>query len=347
MIFQSHTLEVITPCFCGGAEPAQRAEIRPASIRGQLRWWFRVLGGFKALPNQSVEQQEAMIFGSTAGDEGQAGMLTCRVKSTSTSASYPEPAMQSPEGYFLFPLRNIPRHQIPPGQRFELHFMWRGAPHLIEDLTALAIVFGNLGSLGFRSRRAMGALTLQNPKSDLATALARFNFAHQAIQVCKLQGPCNDSSRAISNLANWLKSWRTHGRSQDLRPGNVQGFPPENTGFQYAKNDHDIGYNTAETAQKAAFRPALGLPIIQRNKQGTNQWNERQNASGRFASPVILRPHKDAQGSWQALVIFVNSKKWPESKQVYLKRPHGQEARKVSLDLYNAMKADPNLRPFP
>ncbi len=57
---------------------------------------------------------------------------------------------------------------------------------------------------------------------------------------------------------------------------------------------------------------------------------------------VILRPHKDAQGKWRALVIFVDSKKWPAGKQVFL---NGQP-RSVSLDLYDAMKTDPQLHDF-
>lgn len=61
-------LELITPCFCGGAEPEKQAEIRAPSIRGQLRWWFRTLGGFKSLAPMPVHEQEAMVFGSTAGD---------------------------------------------------------------------------------------------------------------------------------------------------------------------------------------------------------------------------------------------------------------------------------------
>ena len=70
----------------------------------------------------------------------------------------------------------------------------------------------------------------------------------------------------------------------------------------------------------------------------------------RFASPVLLlRPHRDAQGKWHALVIFVDAHKWPNDpmtgkpKQVFL---NGQP-RSVSLDLYETMKADPALRPFP
>ncbi|MBI2924889.1 MAG: type III-B CRISPR module RAMP protein Cmr1, partial [Verrucomicrobia bacterium] len=67
-------LELITPCFCGGATPDKQAEIRAPSIRGQLRWWLRTLGGFQSLAvrGMSVREQENFIFGSTAGGEGRA-----------------------------------------------------------------------------------------------------------------------------------------------------------------------------------------------------------------------------------------------------------------------------------
>ena len=80
-------LELITPCFCGGAEPEKQAEIRATSIRGQLRWWFRTLGGFKSLDPMPVRDQEALIFGSTAGDEGRAGKVILRVCSATCGSS--------------------------------------------------------------------------------------------------------------------------------------------------------------------------------------------------------------------------------------------------------------------
>lgn len=65
----------------------------------------------------------------------------------------------------------------------------------------------------------------------------------------------------------------------------------------------------------------------------------------------FARPHREAEGQWHALVIFVDAHKWPNDpatgrpKQVFL---NGQP-RNVSLDLYDAMKADKPrlLRPFP
>lgn len=54
-------------------------------------------------------------------------------------------------------------------------------------------------------------------------------------------------------------------------------------------------------------------------------------------------PHRDATGNWHALVIFVEAHSWPEGKPVFL---NGQP-RRVLLDLYNQMKQDPRLQPFP
>src|SRR5215470_1516467 len=44
MMPETYNLTFITPCFFAGANQAV-AELRPSAIRGQLRWWFRALGG--------------------------------------------------------------------------------------------------------------------------------------------------------------------------------------------------------------------------------------------------------------------------------------------------------------
>src|SRR5205823_1602619 len=59
-------LSAVTPLFIGGAEPNDRAELRPASIKGLLRYWYRALDG-------SYAANESRYFGST--DAGQAGCL--------------------------------------------------------------------------------------------------------------------------------------------------------------------------------------------------------------------------------------------------------------------------------
>jgi len=343
-------LEVISPCFCGGAEPEERAEIRAASIRGQLRWWFRTLGGFKSLSPKmkTVREQEDFIFGTAAGENGSAGKLIVRVlmvsgnSETVTAAAMGAGEMNSPIGYILFPLR--PTRDEPDKRRgayrsslpkFDLNLLWRGEPNLVEDIEALVAVFGHLGSLGFRSRRAMGALAFVKNPPDLKAALEKFTNP-AGIEVRQLKDPVIDAQSAIVGLARWLKGWRSHGRTSDhgqARPSE----PPHNSGFPWAKKDHDAGLGLYGGP---VYRAALGLPIIQFYSTGRRRANwdfdldpKTRKAKGRFASPVILRPYKSGS-TWKALVIFVETHKWPAKHQVQI----DGRGRAVSLDLYIAMK---------
>ena len=187
----------------------------------------------------------------------------------------------------------------------------------------------------------------------------------------KLKSPPRTNWRdTSSDLLKWYRSWRQHGqmnrrwnRQNEAWVAISEAQKDENRnqpGFKYARRDHNEGLDVQGTGapnpdpegpngtRGQTFRAALGLPIVQffssigdrldrppARRRATVNWECSPNG-GRFASPVILRPHKDAQGNWHALVIFVDARKWPVGKQVFLEgRP-----RAVSLDLYDAMKAD-------
>ena len=345
----TYTLELLTPCFCAGADQTV-AEIRAPSIRGQLRWWFRTLGGFKSLAPAPLREQEALIFGSAAGDEGTASKLIIRTTAlTSTvvkDADQMGAPMLSEKGYLLFPLRSNPKRNEYKGRgvlergSFTLSLTWRGEPNIWTDIKSLVTVFSHLGSLGFRSRRGYGAISpISTTPLDLKAALAAFNLSQHAIAICQLSSVTNDP---LQSLGNWLKGWRSHGRTIDHRnakPGS--NLPPYNNGFTYAQADHDAGYGL--NLNGPTYRAALGLPIIQRCGTQTNNWEfGTGNNKGRFASPVLLRPHRTADGKIIPLVIFVHAHKWPDGKEVYL---NGQP-RPVSTDLYDAMQIDPKLQLF-
>src|SRR5664280_1027452 len=68
---ETYNLTFLTPCFCAGADQTV-AELRSSAIRGQLRWWFRALGG--------TPEQEGDVFGATARDEGCASLLQVRTR---------------------------------------------------------------------------------------------------------------------------------------------------------------------------------------------------------------------------------------------------------------------------
>lgn len=345
-------IDIITPCFAGGADPDEHAEIRASAVRGQLRWWFRVLGGFKSLSPLTLKEQENLIFGSAAGDEANSGLLIVRTHPNKNVHSQKMDGQDlghrnfSSSAYLTFPIQSRERQGrktefagkgvITDGS-FQLQLIWRDSAKakLNDELLSLITVFSNLGSLGFRGRRAMGALSPARPSQiSLGDALKRFTCP-EAITLKSL--PATSASNAISTLGAWLKSCRSHGRSGQNEREQSSKY------FNYAKNDHDLGYGLVD---EPAYRPTLGLPIIQLTQGGERKWNWNWNkkenkAIGRFASPVLLRPYLDDSG-WRALVIFIESQQWPSDKKVFL----GSEPRRVSLDLYEAMKSDNELEEF-
>lgn len=346
-------LELITRCFLGGANPRTDAELRAPSIRAQLRWWFRTLGGFCALAPRTVRQQENEIFGVAAGESGTAGKLRLQIQRTApvrTEVIGPVQVDGLPdEKYILWPFgqqqhgQDNPRACLLSGTTFQLRVHWCGDPELWPSILGLVAVLGHLGSLGTRSRRAMGALGFVGNAPDLAEAMKRFCKPSAVLvrQISPAGYTSNDAS--VAALAAWLREWRAYGRTGQNTT--EQGF----RGFSWAKQDHDVGAGLAP-ANQPVFRAALGLPIGQRFKGNRSVNWEFGNGTkkGRFASPVILRPYRITSNQWKALVLFVDAHRWPvvptnnKPRTAYL----NGLPRAVSLDLYDEMKRK-TPTPFP
>ena len=67
----SATFRVVTPLFLGGAEPAKDCELRPASIKGAMVFWWRALR--PDLPLSKLRSEEEALFGSS--ERGQSRWL--------------------------------------------------------------------------------------------------------------------------------------------------------------------------------------------------------------------------------------------------------------------------------
>jgi CRISPR-associated protein Cmr1 len=155
----TYRMEFITPCFCAGANPSV-AEVRAPSIRGKLRWWFRVVGGSFA--------QESEVFGSITGDEGRGSALIVRVRESDIRAKWQPVQFTgiSNTGYLLYfakasanGARWAPTGALPSGSTFDLLLTWRRGLTLetqaIFDCALDAFLL--LGSLGLRGSRGLGS----------------------------------------------------------------------------------------------------------------------------------------------------------------------------------------------
>jgi len=191
----THTfrIEFLTPCFCAGADQS-RAELRPSAIRGQLRWWFRVMGG--------TPIQENEIFGSVHGDGAAASSIIVRTQIEPrtgeqdwfSEANIPRQGVGNTTYLLGFFCGRTNRLQasgaLAPGSKATVTLTFR---HPVTPLLEQAAnVFFSVGAVGFRSSRCAGAfacierpitnqnwpsLTGQLEKAGFAVALVptRFN----------------------------------------------------------------------------------------------------------------------------------------------------------------------------
>lgn len=136
----------VTPCFCRGADCSDtgKPEIRPASIRGQLRWWFRALGG--------GYEEEIRIFGGIKKEPKASRVMTkvfCKDIASQSFATLPHKSGG----------RAASKMAVPPGFSFELRISTRlgGLSEKEErDFDRTLNAWLLMGSLGLRTTRGGG-----------------------------------------------------------------------------------------------------------------------------------------------------------------------------------------------
>jgi hypothetical protein len=140
----TYRLEFITPLFSRGAYE-DRPEVRPASIRGQLHWWFRALGGNAT--------DEKAIFGGVHGGAA-ASKVVVRVSSVTGTTGSVSTLPHKGGG------QASPKVAYQTGTRFDLHLLMRHGTtdeRLQSALDRTLETWLLLGTLGLRSTRAAGS----------------------------------------------------------------------------------------------------------------------------------------------------------------------------------------------
>ncbi len=148
-----YEIEFITPAFIGGAD--KKAELRPASFIGLLRWWWRViLASFLNSP-EDIYKWEGKLFGT----QDKAGSIFLRIKSSKESSEISEGLNTYP---YLLGLGGRNRNFIKPGTVFKLELIVPDTyKEIVNDLVQLAI---NFGGIGYRGRKGFGSMKLIDNK---------------------------------------------------------------------------------------------------------------------------------------------------------------------------------------
>lgn len=157
---KQYTLNLITPLFSTGVDKNQ-PEVRAPSIRGQLHWWFRALGG--------AHELEKEVFGGVHSGP-RASRLVVRVVCGQMPAAQNFPTLPHKSGNYA-----SPKAAFPPGSSFRVAFSQRLDPlsSAAQSMLDRTIKMWLLcGSLGLRSTRGGGAFHVKCAPENAAEYLS-------------------------------------------------------------------------------------------------------------------------------------------------------------------------------
>lgn len=177
------TFSIVTPMFLGGSDPASPQGLRPSSIKGALRFWWRALnwcrhaGSHEIDGLKSLHRQESDLFGHSASDNGGGqGIFLLQVIDRSKPVSKQPFGGEFGNG-ILYLLgqglgsfkggNHCTRDALPAGE-FELRLIFHPRAKLADITSVVQAVqaFGLLGSLGSRARHGMGSVALTSLRQD-------------------------------------------------------------------------------------------------------------------------------------------------------------------------------------
>lgn len=163
--------EILTPMFLGGAD--QNAELRAASFKGLLRYWWRVAAGYRFFSATELYSEEAKLFGSPDDDSGKSKVIVEVLPGKNlpvSKAGFKKLAdIKHPEvtggkvnplnylaGMGLIHFRNGVLHSyFQPGGHFRL--IITAVP---QDIAAVLFLFKAFAAAGGRSRNGWGSLNI-------------------------------------------------------------------------------------------------------------------------------------------------------------------------------------------
>ncbi len=291
------TLEILTPMFLGGANP-QDAELRAASIKGALRFWWRALQAETNI--NDLRRRENEIFGGSEGDSGQKSRVKIEVetdlkpvledlpKGTTYPVKHFNLGIIHYLSYGLYEYQRgagnvyVKKH-FKPGKSFKIILFLSGLSdddNKKEVLKAFKALI-RFGGLGAKSRNGFGSLNLVNSNPKL-----------------------NDFPE---NFQNDLVKYTAFSRESRLFVFS------EHNSWQDALSEIGMTYRNARLSleKKHTFykRGYLGRPIEAKFEKIPNFIR-----NGRHTKPYFLHVSKTQSGKYQGQILYLPYRFYEENK---------------------------------
>ena len=337
-----YNCKLVTPMYGGGVEAGKvdmSMPIRAASIRGQLRFWWRVACG-RLDPPQDMFKREVAIWGGLGGDKPTASKVTVLInemakpevepafiyerKPDNVYKAMPKAATWA-EAYALFSARGKldGSKRVIETQPAELALANLGFTLRVKCSESLSDAqkgevektlrwFASFGGVGARTRRGVGAVWFNDPLLK-PVLKEEVEAAGGALLTLKALTNAQDAwHQAVAKLKEFRQGPGLGRNGSTSSPG--RSLWPEADAIRKLSgrfcNRHDSVLIPGEVFPRAAF----GLPLVfhfmdEHHGCPADHILEPANISAnkkrdRMASPLILRPYWDGT-HWRPAALLL------------------------------------------
>ena len=346
----NYEIEFITPAFIGGASP-EISELRPASIVGMLRYWFRIIAGSYVKNTEELFKLESKLF----GNQEKAGKVWVRIKGNIKNEKLDCELLKGCRveggnlkidkdcgktylGYGNILYVNLEKHKnkyrklyetcirkgIQRGNLYVKAMLKEKQKALLEiifptkyrnKVEALLYIFSQLGALGSRNRRGWGNFYLTPKQESIFKNWSFWNVE----ELKKAFDILTDGN--LKELPFDIYIFKKKYKKPELtlevmgRFYRVFRFKKEPDRTNILKF---LKYGEKDNLEKEGVKRAyFGMPIIFRfpNVQGEV---EVKTDTGRFASPVVFRIIRLKSGEYSYILIHL--KKTPKPEKVKIQK---------------------------
>jgi CRISPR-associated protein Cmr1 len=349
------TFRITTPMFIGGADQ-NASDVRPTSVKGALRFWWRALNwqhfskenDNEAAALRALHAEEARLFGLAASDEGggQGVFLLSLSQHKIQPVAQPFENMTNTQLYLLgmglgsFREGNQTLRNALIGGEFTVRLLFR--PRCAEaDKTSVLdalYLFGLLGALGSRARHGMGSVSLSQWQGDERSVPATREAYKAAI--ASLLKHTKGEAHVLPPFTAFSAQARIDISAVDKKPfslldtvgaeqqmyrsfgqnGKVQRKDAERN----FRGDHDLIYDATngKQIQSAPVRAVFGLPhnyFFSSSKGKADVNYAPNNTEGRRASPLLLHIHALGEQEYLAVHCLMPALFLPAGAKIRIK----------------------------
>jgi len=325
------SLKIVTPVLGGGVEAGINdplSPIRPAAVRGMLRWWWRATAGAKCQSGPELYKKESTIWGSTDCKSPVSVEIHNPFLSPGVDAVRDDGGRKVFEqpGYALFPAQQEIVRKFHKTGSFDLvvtcpkHFLLE-----IENAVRAWVFFGGVGS---RTRRGLGSLlAVSDPKFKLSMFAAFIQTLPPSASPD--WSTLGQSSFILHKKSTPVQAWNDAVKlyknfRQDRRPGQTPNRPgrsywEEPDAIRRLRGTADRRHSEPVTEENVFPRAQMGLPIIfhfKDSRTGDPQDNTLEIAeegSDRMASPVITKAIAASETEGFPLILALRGPEAPRN----------------------------------